>query len=327
MELSGRPLFDNPVDAALFVDREEAKRLESNCRDGVNTLVLGGRGTGKTSLMRNVLYRLREADFPAVGVDAAPAEDVVGLLRLIEVALGRFRLESPQVDPHDVAGIGEVGFILRKLRGLPIEEESPSRRTAVLVDLPSGNRAMHRLFGSFRDELWQLPFTWIVVAPPDLRQELLTPPADAFFEDVLELAPLTSEQQEELIRLRLQPGEQTPWRLRSEGEENPRRLLEIVRESVRNGEPVDRRLGAFAGRSQEVDRLGDAAARLYSVLESYGPASASDDRFLDLLGWSRQRAAQLFKELEQADLVRAEYLRPDGGRPRKVFSIVPPPNR
>lgn len=327
MELSGRPLFDNPVDAALFVDREEATRLEANSRDGVNTLLLGGRGIGKTSLMRYVLYRLRESSFPAVGVDAAPAEDVLDLLKLVTAALGRIRLAERRIDLVTAAGLGEIGAVLHELRALRAEAESDGIRTAILIDLPSGNRAMHRLFGSFRDELWQLPFTWIVVAPPELRQELLTPPADAFFEDVLELAPLTSVQQDELIRLRLEPGEQTPWRLRSEGEENPRRLLEIVRESVRNGEPLDRRLDAFAERGQEVGRLGGAAARLYSELENYGPASASDEDFLNLLGWSRQRAAQVLQELERADFVRAELRRSEGGRPRKVFYIVPPPNR
>jgi hypothetical protein len=327
MELSGRPLFDNPVDAALFVDREEATRLESNCRDGVNTLVLGGRGTGKTSLMRNVLYRLREADFPAVGVDAAPAEDVLDLLRLIEVALGRLRYEGPQLDPHTVAGIGEIGTILRKLRGLSIESESPSRRTAVLIDLPPGNTKMHRLFGRFRDELWQLPFIWIVVAPQEQRIKLLTPPADAFFEDVIELAPLSLQQQTDLIQRRLEPGEQTSWRLHSEGEDNPRRLLEIVRESIRNDEGPDRRFDAMAERDREVGRLGAAAGMLYTELENYGPASASDKDFLSLLGWSRQRAAQVLQELERADLVRSESRRSEGGRPRKVFYIVPPPNQ
>src|SRR3982750_4703805 len=89
MELSGRPLFDNPVDASLFVPRAEADLVESNCRDGINTLILGGRGIGKTSLLRNVLFRLRESEFPAVGVDAAPAESPLDLLKLVSAAISR----------------------------------------------------------------------------------------------------------------------------------------------------------------------------------------------------------------------------------------------
>lgn len=323
MKLSGRPLFDNPVDAALFIDRDEATRLESNCRDGVNTLVLGGRGIGKTSLMRNVLYRLRESDFPAVGVDAAPAEGALDLLRLVTAALGRFRMASGSVNSATAAGLGEIGAILSELRGLRPEGETGDRRTAILVDLPAGNRTMHQLFGRFRDELWQLPYTWIAVGPNELRVDLLTPPADAFFEDVIQLQPLSLDQQVDLIARRL--GEEVePWPLPPDGEGNPRRLLEVVRESVRSGESFERLLGGLLTRDAEVSALGHAASMLYAELDDYGPASASDKAFLERLGWSRQRAAQVLKELEQANLVRAEFRRPEGGRPRKVFSIVPP---
>src|SRR3546814_418908 len=117
MDLSGRPLFDNPGDAALFVDRDEAARLEENCRDNVNTLLLGDRGMGKTTLLRHVLFRLRESDFPAIGIDGSPVEDSLGLVRLIAAALGRAAVGPRPLDPGAV-GLGEVGLILNELRSL-----------------------------------------------------------------------------------------------------------------------------------------------------------------------------------------------------------------
>lgn len=321
MELSGRPLFDNPLDAALFVEREEADRLEQNCRDGVNTLVLGERGMGKTSLLRHVLFELRESDFHAVGVDAAPAESAADLLRLVYARAGQIRLD-PGVNREIAAGLGEVGEILDLLRRLG-EAEAGDQRTAILIDLAPGAKAAQGLFGRFRDELWQLPFTWAVAAPPEMRRDLLTPPADAFFEDVIELKPLTAAQQDELVIRRLGDGEATPWRLPAGGEGNPRRLLEIVRESLRTGEPPDRRLIALAERDREVKGLGRPASMLYAELENGGPASASDDDLLQRLGWSRQRAAQVLTQLEEAGLVAAEYRPGPNGRPRKVFAVVP----
>ncbi len=324
MELSGRPLFDNPVDAALFVERDEEREIAANCRDGVNTLLLGDRGMGKTSLLRHVLFELREEEFPAVGVDAGSAESVLDLIRMVAAALGRVRFESPQIDLLSAAGLGETAAILRELRKLQPPKPETGPQTAVLIDLSAGAKNIHQLFGRFRDELWQLRFTWIVAAPTELRVDFLTPPADAFFEDVIQLRPLTREQQERLIQLRLEAGEKTPWRLPWDGEANPRRLLEVVRESVRTGEPPEERLMARVQRENEVSALGRSASMLYAELEDYGPASASDREFLDRLGWSRQRAAQVLGELEVHGIVRADYQPAEGGRPRKVFSIVPP---
>lgn len=328
MEASGRPLFDNPADAALFVHRMEADRLEANCRDGVNTLVVGKRGMGKTTLLRYVLFRLREEGFPAVGVDLAPARDALDVLRLVAASLGRTRsLDPSEAGRSAMVGMGELGETLnavRALRSSGLEKGRP--RTAILLDSPLSGKVMHQLFGRFRDELWQLPYTWVLAIPQDMRGALLAPPADAFFEDEIGLGPLDARQQQELIGRRLGPGETMRWRLPQGGEDSPRRLLQIMRESLRTGDSPERRHDALKVRHAEVKRLGSAAAALYEDLEDFGPASASDQDLLERMGWSRQRAAQVLAELEQADLVRAEFRHGPSGRPRKVFAVLPPPN-
>jgi Cdc6-like AAA superfamily ATPase len=327
MELSGRPLYDNPIDAGLFIERAEGARMKTNARDGINTLLLGDRGSGKTSLLRHVLFELREEEFPAIGVDAGPVEGPLDLIRLIAGSIGTIRIESPRIDPLSAAGLNETATVLNELRKLRPDSDTRQPRTAIFLDLPAGAKTLHQLFGRFRDELWQLPYTWIVAAPNQLRVNLLTPPADAFFEDVVELSPLTQDQQEELIARRLDPGEQTPWRLPTDGEENPRRLLEVVRESLRAGVAVEPRMRAQAERETEVAMLGRGASMLYAELEEFGPASASDEELLKRLGWSRQRAARVLGELEKAGFVRADQKAAESGRPRKVFSIVPPAGR
>jgi hypothetical protein len=319
MELSGRPLFDNPVDAKLFVPRPEAERLQRNCRDGINTLVLGAAGAGKTSLLRNVLFRLRDDLLPAVWIDGAFADDVVGLLGLIEDDLRQVR-DVPAPLP---SGPGETAAVLAAMRNLR-RRIPENERVAVLLDLAPGGVDPHALFGRFRDELWQLPLTWIVVAPITMRGELATPPADAFFEDVIELGPLSRDQQQELVRRRMGPRDTTTWHIPGEGEGNPRRLLQMVREVVRTGEPVDAHFVARSVRDGELAALGHPARVVYEYLEENGPTSASDEAFLTYLSWSRQRAAKVLSELEDNDLVRSETRQSESGRPRKLFSIVPP---
>jgi hypothetical protein len=320
MDLSGRPLFDNPLDAQLFVPRPEVERLQRNCRDGINTLVLGRAGAGKTSLLRNVLLRLRADGQPAVWIDGAFADDVVGLLGLIEDDLRQARADVPAPLP---SGPGEAAAVLAALRNLR-RHVPGDERVVILLDLAPGGVDPHALFGRFRDELWQLPLTWIVAAPITMRGELGTPPADAFFEDVVELGPLNLDQQQELVRRRMGPGDMTPWHIAGEGEGNPRRLLQMVREVVRTGEPVDAHFVARSVRDGELSTLGHPARVVYEYLEENGPTSASDEDLLTYLSWSRQRAAKVLSELEDNDLVRSETRQSESGRPRKLFSIVPP---
>jgi hypothetical protein len=320
MELSGRPLFDNPLDAELFVPRPEVDRLQRNCRDGTNTLVLGGFGAGKTSLLRNVLLRLRDEGPPAVWVDGAFADDLVGLLGLIKDNLRQVRVDVPDPLP---SGPGETAVVLAAMRNLR-RHVPEGERVVILLDLAPGGVDPHALFGRFRDELWQLPLTWIVAAPTTMREQMRTPPANAFFEDVVELGPLSIEQQQELVSRRMDPGDKASWHIPGEGEGNPRRLLQLVREIVRTGEPIDAHFVARSVRDGEVASLGHSARVVYEYLEENGPTSASDEDLLAYLSWSRQRAAKVLAELEDNDLVRSETRQSDSGRPRKLFAVVPP---
>jgi hypothetical protein len=322
MELRGRPLFDNPLDAQLFVPRPEVERLERNSDEGINTLVLGEPGSGKTSLLRNILFRLRERGQQPLWIEGAFADNVLDLLHLIEDGLRDDRgggVAGPALLPSSPS---ESAAMVAAIRGL--SSRLQGERVVVLLDLAPGGIDPHALFGRYRDQLWQIPLTWIVAAPTGMRAALTTPPADAFFEDVVELGPLTLDQQQELIRRRIEPGETTPWRLPEEGEGNPRRLLQILRESVRTGEPVDAHFAARSVRDGELATLGHPARVVYEYLEENGPTSASDEALLAELNWSRQRAARVLGELEEAGVVRSETRQNEFGRPRKLFAVIPP---
>jgi hypothetical protein len=322
MEFSGRPLFDNPLDAELFVPREEVERLEHNSDERTNTLVFGEPGSGKTSLLRNLMLRLRERQRQVLWVDGAFADSVLDLLGLIGDGLRDAQEgELPPVPPP--LGPGENAAMMAAMRGLRSGLWG-QERVVVLLDLAPGGIEPHALFGRFRDELWQIPLTWIVAAPTSMRGALTTPPADVFFEEVVELRPLSPEQQQDLIQRRLVDDEATPWRLPDEGEGNPRRLLRIVRDSIRTGAPIDAHFLARSIRDGELAEHGHAAKVVYEYLEENGPTSASDERLLAYLGWSRQRAARVLSELEEADLVRGATQPGEYGRPRKLFAIVPP---
>jgi hypothetical protein len=324
MRLDTRPLLDTGPDAQLFVDREaELTRLLKAAGSDLNTVVLGERGMGKTSLVRQAAYQMEQRGDPVHVVDAALADSSEGVLYAIEGALGRgprtteliqagvIRLTAPHREPS-----GEAIQLVRRLA------EGP-RAIIVLDNLPSPTVG-HTLFGRLRDELWQLPHTWIVTGDPADAKTLLAPPADAFFALHVELGPLAENAAEELLARRL-PYDQRDLaaQLGASGEGNPRKLLSLARRAIVDGggpqaayRLMERRVRAETTAAE----LGRPHALLFAELLALGSASPSDIALLERMGWSRSRANQVLRELEHHQLAIAHDELPDGsGKPRRVY--------
>jgi energy-coupling factor transporter ATP-binding protein EcfA2 len=314
-ELNGRPLLDTRLDQSLYVARPDVEEpLTGAVARGLNALLLGPRGSGKTTILRHLAYALRAAGTPVTFVEGAAAEDARAFLELVARRLGdREEARRPAVD-------GAARALIDLVHALA--PSAGKERRVVLVDgLPSPDDA-HTIFGRLRDEVWQLPITWIVAADERARAGYLTPPADAFFDLVVEVPPLTERQREELLRSRLgdSSGSET---LAVEGPGNPRELLALARELATSDASPRALLEARSARRHEGARLGAPAEMLMAELEALGPASASDERLLRRLGWTRARAVQVFKQLEQAGIVTASEQRGRAGRPRKIYALRP----
>ena len=65
----------------------------------------------------------------------------------------------------------------------------------LLLDEPPGGDEGHRLFGRLRDELWQLDHQWVVAISRGAAPSMERPPANAFFEERVELEPLDHDRQ------------------------------------------------------------------------------------------------------------------------------------
>jgi energy-coupling factor transporter ATP-binding protein EcfA2 len=299
--------------------------LRKSAEQGLNVLVVGERGSGKTTLLRQLALDLRERQTAVVFVDGKLATDAYSFLELIRYQLGRAPnlleavrdryARAPQPRPN----LGPSATVLELIDSLR-DPTGDQPRTVLLVDgVPSTDEA-HTLFGRLRDELWQLPFTWIVAADERDRAALLRPPADAFFDRLIALAPLTEHEQVRLLRKRVSVHDEEalqPMLAASGG--NPRRLLALARDALEGGTVVEDVLAARAAREQLASRLGRPASMLLSELEARGAASASDEDLLRSLGWTRTRAVQVFAELEDAGLVTSETEKGPTGRPRKVY--------
>ena len=327
LQISQRPLQGTAVDAALFVNRTaELETLVRSVGLGFNALLLGDRGSGKTSLLRQLERQLADAGSQTRFVEASGAGSVEDLVALVHLAIhGRRRNPTEKL----LASIdGEEGLAadvarLRLPGGQPV---------VVLIDSVARPEIIHGLFGRLRDEVWQLPITWIVSGYGSARSRYLEAPADSFFDAVVELGEMSVDDATDLLRRRARSapiddpaGEVLLGVAATLGQQvsprTPRNLLAAAREVLLAGDdPTQWVTNQYALQWQAAE-LSRPAAMLFTELMDLAPVSASDKRLLERLGWTRTRAAQVFKQLEEAGLVVVTEEAPDGpGRPRKLYA-------
>jgi hypothetical protein len=201
------------------------------------------------------------------------------------------------------------------------EAEKDGRRAVLVDELPTKSVG-ETVFGRLRDSLWRLPLTWVVAATDHDAALLQSPPADAFFDVVVHLQPLSKKSQRAILEARAgRSGRRIASRI---DEGSPRRLLAVAREVLEQGEARPDLWRALARRDAEVSKLGRSASMLMAELESLGPSSASDETLLQRLGWTRPRAVQVLRQLENAGFVTSATVKGEAGRPRKVYRPVEP---
>lgn len=330
MNLQGRPLLANRPDARLWVAPALVlEKLERSVSNEFNALVFGERGSGKTSLLHQLSLRLASGEVPthreAVFLDATSISDA------LELAIGiRNRLVGR---PSVLQETGQQwNSVASQVKSAPpgtqstflldvVRAWSEAPPTTILMDAAGSSEALYTLFGRLRDELWQLPHRWVVAVDEEEVSEVLRPPADAFFDARIPIPSLSpSEIKEVLKRRKVVLSGPDFNRIAETAEGNPRKALDTAREALIDGTSVADVLQDRFRRQEAAARLGRPESMLMTELEALGSASASDDELLHRLGWTRERAGQVFRNLEKHGLVTSSNQPTGRGRPKKVYS-------
>lgn len=324
-----RPLYATTADSRFMIWTTAAKKARLGLQRGRNTLIHGPAGAGKTTVLHQIEYHLRSADerpvlfVPLRGVSAV--EEV--RTAIINLALESGLLDSNEFEDERRRTVSDDAFAVtlsvRQLSALP-------GNTVILLD-DVDSAVGHALFGRLRDELWQMPLIWGVGVDQDELGGVLSPPADAFFETVVALEPLSGEDRVELVKERAIHGfgdlsATQITDLGASGPGNPRRLVDYARLAAEDGvRPQDLIEAAAQRRIIAEEVAGRDGVMLVEVMEHLGTVSASDPRLAAELGWQRPRIASTLVRLEQAHLARSFLEAREGrsGRPRKLYELIP----
>ncbi|MFZ0041167.1 MAG: hypothetical protein WAK93_07670 [Solirubrobacteraceae bacterium] len=335
--MTNRPLVQSRSDQRRFVDRSpETREIMRAVAVAQPVLVLGDPGSGRTSLLNHVAWLLAREHEPldAVIVGGELARDPSQLLGVVVARLQRLAdPESPRggwIDelralsrPDGPFGEVATPAILMELVDLLGERlRTLDRRVCLMIDGIAPSVA-HGVFGSLRNELWTLEgASWVVTGDAAAGPLYRQPPADAFFELVVELGPLPRTDAAKLVRAHL-PGLSASEieAAVAAGDGNPRRLLRAASDIQAGRPPAEPATGELANAAASVG--GQLARTLVEYLAAHGPASASDARMLNQLGASRQRASQLMHKLESAGLLETLEQHEPGrrGRPARLFAL------
>jgi hypothetical protein len=317
MTLQGRPLYDNRADAQLFVHRPEWNRLHRALQHGLNIVILGFRGVGKTSLLRQIQYVLRGDRHPVAYVDATAIQDPVELAARINAAVVGTAVGAGvtnQAEPQPAAASQQFYALIQSLGDAP--------ETTILVDASDAGDAIYAVFGRMRDVIWQLPHQWVVAIDKGEVGKVLKPPADAFFDLALDLKPWETSDLVALLEERAPDFDATTrLRIAAGADGNPRIALRALRDALVEERDPDEALSRRADLMAAAADLGRPHAAVLDALFDRGPSSPSDPGLQAVLGLSRGRVAAIMSDLAERGLVAA---RPDAsdspGRPRSVYS-------
>jgi hypothetical protein len=321
IELRNRPIRATVVDQRLWVERDaDLEALMRAVHLGYNTALLADPGAGASSLLNRLAADLEDRQVLVAKTSARRHDSAADLLHEVAQHLELFD-DSPRPLRKSIQGDAVDEAYQRLLSAVP-----RAGRTVVIVDDLPGALG-HTVFGRLRDELWHLEVQWVVTARADEAGSLLLPPADAFFEFVHYLTPMSIVQVQELLARR-DPGNSLAASVRAAIAErcngNPSTALRLAREALEAPDPaaaVER--GTVV--DQVADRLGRPAARLADELARSGSASPSDSDLLRRLGWSKPRAYQVFSQLEESGFVTSSEERTGRpGRPRKTYRLRTP---
>lgn len=334
---SSRPIQSYEEDKNYFVSfREEAEKILLAIETYENAIIIGDRGSGKTSLLNHMMYKLMD-DPKLICVELSALSlsqfDQITLLRRIIKELRekseKFRSKSEKILEGIFSTMDSVQE--RKERQRRFEEEDDPHVLLKILNVIMNNlrksqikicfllddtdkidsKLVWQTFRNIRDEIWKLKISIILTVLPSQVSEITRPPLDHFFHYWIKISPFNFSSVKELIEQRTQSisskiriDDDALKEILKRADGNPRNVLEILKKifETESTNKITRK---------EIDNLGlvfanampDIEKAICNYLIRHPYTSASSGDFATQIGVSRSRLAQILNKLKREGLI------------------------
>jgi len=228
-----RPLFPTKYDQTFFVNREkEMTSIKSSIRSNLNLLLLGNRGSGKTSLLNHTYYNLKnDTKIILMLVNILP-KGISGTESFLNELASSCAKEVKNRDPGLYSRY-QNGFL--RATGLEGFEEMMSilikenKQPVFLIDgFDHNSKLCYDIISSLREIFWETKSTFIITGDIQQKNVYLKPPVDAFFDKVLEIGKFSSKDVRELFEHRIGQNEITEKVFSALSEYGGDRIADII---------------------------------------------------------------------------------------------------
>lgn len=339
-----RPLFPTKYDQSFFVNREkELSSIKSSMRSNLNLLLLGNRGSGKTSLLNHAYHNLRnDKKFILILVNILPKgiSDTESFLNELASSCAK-EARNTDRDFYEkyrnafARAIGLEGF--ETIMSILLRE---NKQPVFLIDgFDHNSKLCYDIFSSLREIFWETKSTFIITGDVQQKNVYLKPPVDAFFDKVLEIGKLSSKDIKELFEHRIgknEISEKVFSALAEHNSDSVTDLILIIRENIeKDNSKFDTILQTHNSftfgasiispdqsnfqQSDENFKISPMRKEVLRYLRMNGPTSASDEKFQEDMGVSRSRLAQMLLRLTSRGLLIKSQ---DSKKRRALFGLT-----
>lgn len=344
--LPSRPLLSPEENANFFTDfHDQMIRLRRAIVIGENSVILGDRGSGKSSLLTHLYYELKEGNefipirINILGIDTLNLTSLLKSIlyelfraterlfdddesrsKLVRIFESGSELEGKFPFALDIEPANESAYaLLDKLtKAVSFLKENGHLTVCIMlddVDKTDGRLVWAALRGA-RDALWKLRMPILVTASPRALTKLTEPPLDQFFPYVVTLPPFDEASAREMIEKRLAKSEiqirlshRTIIEIVRHSGGNPRLMLTQLRyalESGSIGKVITPKDFRDIWKPSDV-QLTTTQRAVLAYVASHPGTSASSTEFRKSIGLGRARLAQVLNSLRRRGLVTANY--------------------
>lgn len=237
---TSRPLLSLEDDKRYFTDFEdETQKILLTINTNENALIIGDRGSGKTSLFNHIIYHLKKNNETVpIRMNALRMEkfdqtsflsdllfELVDVMNKYESHTDKFKKTLVKMAESGLLGLpgtnipnttgsklnydfsrkDDVDTLLNRLSTLVNSLRKQGITLCILLDDSDkiGSDVIWSTFRGIRDSLWELRISIIMTVLPNQVSEITKPPLDHFFQYWIKLKPFDKIKTKEFLKKRL----------------------------------------------------------------------------------------------------------------------------